>query len=185
MKNFVILYNSYDYYDEVFGCRTYHNEIACYLVLKLKKNDAWKKYGKLRKARYIQTEDGNVLINAYSSEELLNNWDAYTNNQFGDFYFNDEKAYLEIAIKAQEIVYSEEFQEMCKALNKKRNGKDLLKERVLARMASRANDKKLGIGVNMEADKTLGKWLNLEEPENGQSINVIVQSLEKKLSNID
>ena len=185
MKNFVILYNSYDYFDETFGCRTYHNEIACYLVLKLKKNNAYKKYGELRKAKYIQAIDGNILINAESSEEILNKWDSFTNNQFGDFYFKDEMAYLEIAIKAQEIAFSEEFKEACKEYNKKRGSKDLLKERVLARMASRANDKKLGVGVNMEADKTLGKWLNLEQPEQATSVNVILQSAEQQLKDIE
>lgn len=185
VKEFAILYNSYEYYDEVFGCRTYQNEVATYLVLNLKKNKAYEKYGTLRKSKYIQTEDGNVVIDLTSSEQILNNWDSFTNNQFGNFYFKDEMAYLEIAVKAQEILYSEEFKEVCKTLHKRRNDKALMKERTLANVYGMANDKKLGVVANMEANKLLGKWLHLEEPEEAKSINVIIQSLEKELNNIE
>lgn len=185
LKRFAILYNSYEYFDEELGCRTYQNEVATYLVLYLKKNKAYEKYGTLRKSKYIQTDDGNVVIDLNESEQILNNWDSYTNNQFGNFYFKDEMAYLEVAVKAQDILYSEEFKEACKSIHKKRNDKALMKERTLANVYGMANDKKLGVVANMEANKLLGKWLHLEEPEEAKSINVIIQSLEKELNNIE
>ena len=162
-RAFFELYNDSRYYDKAFGAKTYHNEVLTYLVVYLKDNKEYEKYGSIEMPLRTFTEDGNIQLDFSKSEWLLNNFDEYKNNRYGNFYFKDHNSYLEVLSRARSVMYSPEMVEEMENLTKKhRGGEKVLREETFFELYDLVRDSKSDNKTKMEGIKLLGNYLGIE-----------------------
>lgn len=185
-REFFALYNDFYYFDRDFELKTYHNEVAAYLVAFLKDNDKYKKYGDIVKSKHIATEDGNVILDLSKSEFIVNNFAEYSNNAFGCFYFKNHRLYLEVSVAAQTLLNKPEMVEALKNYRRKfKGGNDVLKEQTFMRLFDIVQDRKTDTKYVIEGSSKLGNWLGLDKNEQTISINSVLNGIEAGLKTID
>ncbi len=184
--SFFYLYNDPYYYDKMFGCKTYHNEVMAYLVVYLKDNDKYKQYGDVEKVLHKFTEDGNIMFDLSKTEFILNNYDEYKNNSFGDFYFKNHTAYLEVMSKARDLMLQPNMLEASREYRKRfKGGEEALKEQAFMRLFDLVQDKKTENKFVVEGSKVLGNWLGIEKNTQEISINAVLNGIEAGLQALE
>lgn len=184
--SFFYLYNDPYYYDKMFGCKTYHNEVMSYMIVYLKDKKAYEKYGSIEKSYHRIAEDGNIMLDFSKGEFILNNFQEVQNNSFGDFYFKDHISYLEVMSKARDLMLQPNIVEAQREYRKRfKGGDEALKEQTFMRLYDLVQDKKTENKYVVEGSKLLGNWLGIEQNTAEVSINAVLNGIEAGLKAIE
>lgn len=160
---FFWLYNSYNYYDEKFGGKTYLDGVLCWLIA----------YGKAEQyGEFVKNEKAKDL------EDL----EVYTSpDRYEHFKFKDARSYALVKAMSDKVLHLPIVIDCVKELAKTSiEDVDYAKARYIKAVEEIAlnspSDK-----TKIEAYKLLGTWVGIDKPVINNNINVIMNSIDNDL----